>query len=133
MKKYMYGVISLVVVWAIAYSYSIFVTSKSSANPDYICVKSVTDQPCNVPTDGSTCSPWDTEWKRTCTGTMATEVSYYLVRTSCEPGYTQVSLGGDVWLDSGRQWGDYVSQSTSCSIVQQDVVPPIWTTSSQEK
>lgn len=133
MKKYMYGVISLVVLWVALYSYSIFVTSESEANPDYICVKSVTDQPCNVPADGSTCSAWDATWKRTCTGTQTTEVSYYLIRTTCDAGYTQVSAGWNVWGNSGRQWGDYVSQSTTCSIVQQDVVPPVWTTSSQEK
>lgn len=133
MKKYMYSVISLVVLWALAYSYSVFVTSDSKANPDYICVKSVTDQPCNVPVDGSTCSAWDAEGKRTCTGTMTTQVAYYLIRTSCEAWYTQVSAGWNVGWNSGRQGWDYVSQSTSCSIVQQDVIPPVWTTSSQEQ
>lgn len=57
-----------------------------SANPDYICVKNVTDQPC----EATSCEPWWTDWKRTCTGKKTTQVAYYLIRTSCEPWYSQI-------------------------------------------
>lgn len=100
-----------------------FLYTSTKANPDYICVKNVSNQPCNT----TSCSAWWTDWKRTCTWTRTTQVAYYLIRTSCEPWYRQVSAWWNVWWNSWRQWADYVNASETCNIVQQDNTPPTWT------
>jgi len=121
-----------IIVWAIAlvlwvslgsyiYIYKWATLSSVEANPDYICKKSVTDQPCVV----NTCEEWKTDWTRVCNWTRATEVSYYLIRTNCEAWYTKVSKGWNVWWNSWRQWADYVSNSESCTVVEVDTVPPL--------
>ena len=96
-----------------------------TANPDYICKKQLTDQPCEV----QDCQEWSLDGTRVCAGTRVTEVSYYLIRTQCEPGYTRVSLWGNVWWPSGRQGADYVSDTEVCFVTQFDNVAPegiIW-------
>ena len=91
-----------------------------TANPDYICKKQLTDQPCEI----QDCQEWDTDGTRVCAGTRVTEVSYYLIRTQCEDGYTRVALGNNVWWPSGRQGADYVSDTEVCFITQFDNVAP---------
>ncbi|MGE4443528.1 MAG: hypothetical protein AB7E37_00870 [Candidatus Altimarinota bacterium] len=122
MKKVYFGIVSILVLlggifFLLNNGYSV---GSVQANPDYICVKNVQDMPCEI----SSCSAWGTDGSRTCYGKQTTQVSYYLIRTSCEPGYSQVSLGGNVGGNSGRQGGNYVSQSSSCSIQQFDNVAP---------
>lgn len=124
MKKVYFGIVSiLVLLWGIFFllnnGYSVW---SVQANPDYICVKNVQDMPCEI----SSCSAWWTDGSRTCYWKQTTQVSYYLIRTSCEPWYSQVSLWWNVWWNSWRQWWDYVSQSSSCSIQQFDNVAPYW-------
>lgn len=92
----------------------------ASANPDYICVKNVYSQPCNV----TSCGPW-TDKTQVCSGTMVTQVAYYLIRTTCEPGYTQYSNGGNVGGASGRNSADYTYQTTSCTVTRTDTTAPI--------
>lgn len=92
----------------------------ASANPDYICVKDVTNQPCNV----TSCGPW-TDKTQVCSGTMVTKVAYYLIRTTCEPGYTRYSNGGNVGGSSGRQGADYTYATTSCTVTRVDTTAPI--------
>lgn len=95
---------------------------KTKANPDYICVKSVTNQPCII----TTCDAWQTNWSRTCHWTRTTAVQYYLVRTTCEPGYQRIYQSGNWMTESWRQGADYQYSSEACSIIQTDTVPPVW-------
>lgn len=97
-------------------------TSFVNANPDYICKKSVNNEPCVI----NECWSWDSTWTRTCYWTKTTEVSYYLIRTDCEAWYTKVAKWWNVWWASWRQWSDYVSGTNSCSVVQVDRVSPFW-------
>lgn len=111
------------------------------ANPDYICTKSVTWQPCII----SSCEDWQTNGTRICNGKRTTEVSYYHTRTSCESGYsvtqnwnTSLSATAARYADqsaldstwsswsSGRHSTDYVSWSESCSVTEVDTVAPTW-------
>ncbi|MDP2091242.1 MAG: hypothetical protein Q8K30_06630 [Candidatus Gracilibacteria bacterium] len=94
-----------------------------NANPDYICVKALTDQPCIATNYPASCSAWGINGKRTCPGKKATEVRYLLRRTSCESGYTRYSRSESDG-SSGRQTADYVSKSVDCSITEEDIVPP---------
>lgn len=96
-----------------------------TANPDYICKKQLTDEPCEI----QDCKEWSEDWERVCSGTRVTEVSYYLIRTQCEDGYTRVSAGWNVGWPSGRQWADYVSDTEVCFVTQYDNIAPegiIW-------
>ena len=87
----------------------------ANANPDYICKKAVYNSPCRVTNYPSSC-PW----------VKTTEVSYYLIRTECEAGYTKVSVWWNVWDASWRHWADYVSWSNACTITEYDHVAPVW-------
>ena len=100
--------------------YNNFSINNVSANPDYICKKSVTNYPCSI----TSCWEWTNLGTRTCYWTKTTEVSYYLVRTTCESWYTQVPNWGNVWWSSWRQWSDYVSGTSSCTIIQSDHIIP---------
>lgn len=92
-----------------------------SANPDYICIKAVYNQPCNV----TSCQPWQSGY-RYCTWWQATSVYYYQGRTDCEPGYYQYKTS-DAWLwASWRKNLDNPYETTACSVYQYDNIPPIW-------
>lgn len=124
-KNYiLFTIISFLLIWVIAW-YTKFSLNNASANPDYICVKNVTDSPCVLSNYPSSCSAWTTSWTRTCPWTKTTQVSYYLIRTSCEAWYSQVYHGESGW-SSWRNSGDYVSGSTNCTITETDTVPPTW-------
>ncbi len=59
------------------------IVNTTEANPDYICIKQITDAPCgdlNNP-------PWNGSQTRVRTGHRITAVSYINTRTSCEAGY----------------------------------------------
>lgn len=124
MKKVYFGIVSIFVLLGGIFFLlnNWYRVGNVQANPDYICVKNVYDSPCEI----RECWAWWSNGSRTCYGQQTTQVSYYLIRTSCEPGYSQVSAWGNVWGNSGRQWGDYVSQSSSCTIQQFDNVAPYW-------
>jgi len=124
MKKVAVALFALVLwVWIGSYFYVFKDANLSTveANPDYICKKSVSDQPCVV----TTCETWKTDGTRTCNWLRTTEVAYYLIRTDCEAWYTKVSAGWNVWGNSGRQTWDYVSWTQSCSVVEVDTVAPV--------
>ena len=92
------------------------------ANPDYICKKSLVNEPCK----NLTCWAWSKDWKRVCHWIKDTEVSYYLIRTNCETWYTKVPAWWNVWWKSWRQESDYVSKTKSCSVVEYDHIVPFW-------
>ncbi len=125
MKKIVVALFALILGVSIGsyfYLYKWASLSTVDANPDYICKKSVSDQPCTI----TTCEEWKSDWKRTCNWIKTTEVAYYLIRTDCEAWYTKVANWGNVWWNSGRQWADYVSWTQSCTVVEVDNVPPVW-------
>lgn len=108
-------------LWWMTYLFASWYTFSSvSANPDYICVKDIYDSPCEI----TYCWAWWTNGMRTCYWQQTTQVSYYLIRTSCEAWYSQITLGWNVWWNSWRQSADYISQSSSCTIQQFDNVSP---------
>lgn len=116
-------------------------TTKTQANPDYICKKAVTWQECRI----QSCWEWSTNWTRTCYWERTTEVSYFHIRTSCEAWYTvartwstsdantaaryadQSALSNNYnsW-SSWRHSVDYPSQTESCTITQTDTTAPVW-------
>ena len=126
MKKNMLAISTLVVLGAVAWAgyYFNFNIEQTSANPDFICKKAVTEQPCELTDYPASCSEWDASWNRTCPWKEATEVSYYLIRTNCESGYTKVAKGWNVWGNSGRQEWDYVSNTKACEVIESDHVAP---------
>ena len=69
----------------------------ASANPDYICVKSVSGGPCVV----SSWSPWVNQ-SRTGFGSTVTQVVYYSVRIGCVEGGAGTIIG-DTGGASGRR------------------------------
>lgn len=124
MKKIAVALLALVLwvsIWSYFYLYKWVSLSTVDANPDYICKKAVSDQPCVI----TTCSTWGTDWKRTCNWIKTTEVAYYLIRTDCEAGYTKHYKWDSSW-NSWRQEPDYVSWTQSCTVVEVDNVPPVW-------
>lgn len=126
MNKNILGVTTLVVLGAVVSVgyYFGFSGDNVSANPDYICTKSVTNQPCVVADDDW--SEWDTNWKRTWVWKMATQFRYYATRTGCESWYTKTDWGGYNSWASWRKTADFVSSSSTCTIIQEDTVPPVW-------
>jgi len=109
--------------------------SSTWANPDYICTKSVTNQPCVV----DTWWPWEGDEKsktRIGTGKRATHMSYYHVRTDC----TQDSEWKKTWYTinkeltkklrgsvaaSWRHGADYPTDWEECTVTQTDRNKPI--------
>jgi hypothetical protein len=122
------------------------------ANPDYICVKPVT-QYCQV--TGDTWDPalwtqtstgyvrtltsrsdstvvdnsgWDKEThSRTRQGRYVTSVYYLNRRTACEPWYTKYGTAGNTGGAGGRNgMTDQVySYGWTCTLVEVDTVPPV--------
>ena len=119
-----------------------------NANPDYICTKTIDNPTCEI----EECEEWWQDWKRTCHGTKVLEVSYYHTRTTCEQGYSVTKKGSTSnsktaaryadneslksnfeygwgeWWSSWRHSSDYPSNTTSCTIVEIDDLPPEWDT-----
>lgn len=148
MKKNIFGIVTLVTLSAvviIGYKFG-FSWEQASANPDYICVKTVTDAWCKV----DKCEDWNNTGERICTWKKVTELWYYHTRTACEAGYG-VKITWDTWtnksastkavrsaLDSSwknattshpsswRHSSDFTYSSTTCTITEQDNEPPVW-------
>jgi hypothetical protein len=107
--------------------------NSASANPDYICVKQVSNQPCYLDAaDLAICNatPWSNQ-KKVCIWKTTTEVTYISTRVGCEAGYTNKwETDESTWLswDSWRRLGmaDYPSDTNSCVITYNDNVQPIW-------
>lgn len=95
--------------------------SSVSANPDYICSKTLYNQPCLI----NSCWAWQVWWHRVCNWTKTTQVSYYHVRTSCEPWYYVTAVGWWSGAASWRQTWDWATW-VSCSITEWDTVAPSW-------
>ncbi len=97
-------------------------TEKVAANPDYICIKSVNNEPCKI----TRCDSWSQNWTRTCYWTKTTKVAYYHRRTSCSSGYTNWGQVGNSGWASWRISADYPYQTSSCTIVETDRIDPTW-------
>ena len=119
----------------------------ANANPDYICVKPVTNQPC----ENVVWWPWQTNGTRTWTWTKATEVWYYHTRTTCETGYSKSNIQWTTTLSntaanylinnwesdklysnytswaSWRHSSDFTFSSETCTLVEKDDIAPVWT------
>ncbi len=95
-------------------------TEKVAANPDYICVKSVTNEPCQI----NRCDSWTQSGTRTCYGTKTTKVAYHHRRTSCEAGYTNMWAFANTGWASWRHTADYPYETTTCSIIETDRIDP---------
>ena len=124
MNKNILGAITVVAlsITVSAGYYFGFNWDKANANPDYICTKSVTNSPCVVHTWGE----WNTEWRRIWTWTKTTQVRYYATRTWCESWYTATRWGWYTSWASWRKTADAVSDSTTCTLVQEDKIAPVW-------
>jgi hypothetical protein len=124
MKNMKYIAWTLVVLAWIIFAYFNFVVNSTNANPDYICVKSVT-RSCEV--DENNCGEWQANWTRICEGSRVTEVAYYHTRTSCESGYRQTEWTWKYsrWV-SWRQTSDFTYWTKNCSIQQVDNERPSW-------
>lgn len=135
------------IAWAGYLGFSTWV-QKVEANPDYICVKSVTNSPCQI----DYCEDWGQDGQRVCKWERTTKIGYYHTRTTCEAWYTrQISwstassrtASNDLknkwygWrLDSegknayrahpssGRHSLDYPYQTEYCQIIEQDTQKP---------
>jgi hypothetical protein len=143
MKNIKYIALTLVLTALLTFGYLNFMGTSVSANPDYICVKSVS-RTCSI--DETKCEEWNTKtWTRTCEGTRVSKVWYYHTRTSCESGYTvektwststswtaakfadQSALDSN-WnsWSSGRHSTDFVYWTENCSIQEIDKTRPGW-------
>lgn len=92
----------------------------TNANPDYVCSKTLSGQPCEI----TSCGEWQTNHTRVCTWTQKTSVYYYRTRTNCEPGRSQARWG---WYTTGVSWRKTADMygTSSCSITQVDTWTPI--------
>ncbi len=118
---------SVFVIVASLWLWYIYLASQStSANPDYICIKDVSDQPCIVSDETTDCGAWETDWTRTCNWQRATQVAYYLTRTTCESGYDRVRGGGYTSWASWRKTWDFNYKFENCTIKQVDDTAPSW-------
>jgi len=137
MKKY---IISFFVITALILAWLFYSWAFVNANPDYICVKDITNQPCKI----LSCGPWKS-WKSICKWSKTIQVAYYHVRTNCEPWYTRTT---NLWnsytenstnklkvdrkyitSDTTSSWRhsvDYPNKTISCTIVKTDIEAPEW-------
>ena len=99
---------------------NILAINSAEANPDYICIKNVSNQPCTI-----TSCTWWIGTQRTCYWTTITQVAYKSWRTACAEWWTAVKVS-DWWMQprSWRYTADFNYNSKSCTIVQTDTTPP---------
>lgn len=98
---------------------NILAINSAEANPDYICIKNVSNQPCTI----TSCTWWVGN-TRTCYWTTATQAYYYSVRIWC----AEWGVGTVIWNNNWASWRrtiDYYN-TVSCTIVQTDTTPPTW-------
>jgi hypothetical protein len=141
------GALSVAVFWGYYYGFN---GEQASANPDFICVKSVTGQSCDI----NSCDEWQNDGTRVCHWKRATKVWYYHTRTTCESGYSSVykwatatdtsastkvdsSLLDDEWKaatykhpSSWRHSDDYTYENEDCEIIEVDDKAPSATVTS---
>lgn len=97
---------------------NILAINSAEANPDFICVKTVSNQPCTI----TSCGPW-IGTQRTCTWRTATQIAYYSVRIWC----AEWGIGTVIWSSGAASWrrsADFTYNTASCTIVQTDTTPP---------
>ena len=116
------------------------------ANPDYICIKNVSNSACRI----TSCGAWQADHTRTCYGKRTTKVAYYNLRTTCEKWYgngTRVTTANNQvhyskadathvlwikrWTANGQGWrhsADFTYATEDCQIIQKDIVAPVWET-----
>ena len=119
-------------------------TTEVNANPDYICIKNISNSACKI----TSCWAWQADHTRTCYGKRTTQVAYYNLRTTCEKGYgngTRVTTANDqvhyskadathiLGIKRGsanwqgwRHSADFTYATEDCQIVQKDVIAPVW-------
>ncbi|MCT4617171.1 MAG: hypothetical protein N4A38_03070 [Candidatus Gracilibacteria bacterium] len=119
-KKITLATLSILAVAGSIVTYVNLGVEQASANPDYICVKSVSNTPCNV----THYEDWQPDGTRIGYGYRTSAVFYRLTRTDCEPGYSR-SRVGSIDGESGRRTGDMPYSTTSCTIVQVDAMAPV--------
>jgi len=120
-------------------------TTEVNANPDYICIKNVSNSACEI----TSCGPWQEDHTRTCYWKRTTQVAYYNLRTTCEKGYgngTKVTTANDqvhyskadathilwirtwrnIWWKGWRHSADFTYATEDCQVIQKDIVAPVW-------
>lgn len=122
MKKnnIVWSIVALIVVWITG---SFFYINNSSANPDYICIKNVSNSSCEI----QSCDEWSA-WERTCYGKRTTQVAYFLTRTTCESWYSRIRGWGYTSWNSWRKTADFTYATENCTIKQLDTQAPFWDT-----
>jgi len=152
MKKNILGIATLwiltvAVIWGYYFGFN---GEEANANPDFICVKSVTGQSCDI----QSCDDWQSDWTRVCYWKETTKVWYYHTRTTCESGYSSVyqwatatntsasTLAASWTLDaewqaatyqhpsSWRHSTDFDYETIDCSITEVDDIAPSATVTS---
>lgn len=114
------AVFAILMISVASYFWFLQWTQNVAANPDYICIKSVSTEPCKI----NRCGSWTESGTRTCYGTKTTKVAYYNRRTSCQAGYINGwQVGNSSWA-SWRKWADYPYQTSSCTITETDRIDP---------
>jgi hypothetical protein len=140
-KAYVFFGIALLlasVVWVLLFGWYNF--ESVSANPDYICVKNVSNLPCminenltcsedvssNIKHSQRCCDPWDVISKsKICYGQRYTKQAYHSVRMDCESWYTQIYFG-DSSGDTGRQAFDSgYGDLSNCGVTITDEREPV--------
>lgn len=143
--KYILGVVSILLLLVTSYFY--FWLNPASANPDYICVKSIKNPSCDI----QKCDERNTDThERICYWRKVTSVWYYHTRTSCQDWYSKAKSWSTAWsstaakyakyskLDSdwrkahyehpssGRHSKDFAWSSVVCQILEVDNDKPMW-------
>jgi hypothetical protein len=119
----------------------------ASANPDYICIKEVSNPSCNI----TSCGEWTQDWIRECTWIAYSKQAYYSTRVACAEGWNAYEVWNNNWA-SWRRTADFnlvndfkVTQCTwgwpnrtcttrvleyatsqACTVIQEDHNAPSW-------
>ncbi len=126
-KSYIYLFTYLTLLTLLVISFKYISLNTTSANPDYICKKSIYNSSCRIMNYPTSCSNWNiSTHSRTCSWVKTREVSYYLISTDCESWYTKVLSWWDVSWTSLNKYSEYVSRTENCTIIEYDSIAPSW-------